>query len=114
VRLPAQCCEQNAALSSRRREHCAPRPQAHTRAKHKSSRTTTLAGAETYELRRRFVCIATQDDNLVVPRASPLLPDAEHHVLDGVGHLALTEDPRAWRLIAQAVDGARTTNMASR
>jgi pimeloyl-ACP methyl ester carboxylesterase len=75
---------------------------------------TTLAGAETPELRRRFVCIATQDDNLVVPRASPLLPDAEHHVLDGVGHLALIEDPRAWQLVAQAVDGARTINTASR
>lgn len=61
---------------------------------------TTLAGAETVERRRRFTCVATADDNLVVPRSSPLLPDAEPHVLDGVGHLALTEDPRAWRLIA--------------
>lgn len=65
---------------------------------------TTLAGAETVELRRRFVCIATLDDNLVVPRTSPLLPDAEHHVLDGVGHLALIEDPRAWQLIVQAIE----------
>ncbi len=67
---------------------------------------TTLAGAETVELRRRFVCIATADDNLVVPRSSPLLPDAEHHVIDGVGHLALVEDPRAWRLLAQAIEAA--------
>lgn len=65
-----------------------------------------LAGAETVERRRRFVCIATADDNLVVPRSSPLLPDAEHHVLDGVGHLALIEDPRAWQIIAQAVHDA--------
>jgi pimeloyl-ACP methyl ester carboxylesterase len=65
----------------------------------------TLAGAETVERRRRFVCIATADDNLVVPRSSPLLPDAEHHVVDGVGHLALLEDPRAWALIAAAVEG---------
>jgi pimeloyl-ACP methyl ester carboxylesterase len=64
---------------------------------------TTLAGAETVELRRRFVCVATADDNLVVPRTSPLLPDAEHHVIDGVGHLALLEDERAWALIAGAV-----------
>jgi pimeloyl-ACP methyl ester carboxylesterase len=63
----------------------------------------TLAGAETVERRRRFVCIATADDNLVVPRSSPLLPDAEHHVIDGVGHLALLEDRRAWALIAAAV-----------
>jgi hypothetical protein len=25
-------------------------------------------------------------------------------VLDGVGHLALIEDPRAWRLIVQAIE----------
>lgn len=64
---------------------------------------TTLAGAETVEVRRRFVCIATADDNLVVPRSSPLLPDAAHHVIDGVGHLALLEDPRAWDLIVAAL-----------
>lgn len=64
---------------------------------------TTLAGAETVELRRRFVCIATADDNLVVPRSSPLLPDARHHVIDGVGHLALLEDRRAWDLVVAAV-----------
>ncbi|MFN9029203.1 MAG: esterase/lipase family protein [Betaproteobacteria bacterium] len=68
---------------------------------------TTLAGAETAALRRRFVCIATLDDNLVVPRTSPLMPDAEHHLLDGVGHLALIEDPRAWRLIVQAIEATR-------
>ena len=68
---------------------------------------STLAGAETAERRRRFTCIATADDNLVVPRSSPLLPDAGHHVIDGVGHLALTEDPRAWRLVRQAIDGAQ-------
>ena len=63
----------------------------------------TLAGVETLERRRRFVCIATADDNLVVPRSSPLLPDAEHHVIDGVGHLALLEDRRAWALIVRAI-----------
>lgn len=66
----------------------------------------TLASVETLERRRRFVCIATADDNLVVPRSSPLLPDAEHHVIDGVGHLALLEDKRAWALVAKAVRGA--------
>ena len=64
---------------------------------------TTLCGTEKIERRRRFVCIATADDNLVVPRSSPLLPDAQWHVVDGVGHLALIEDPRAWQLIAAAV-----------
>jgi pimeloyl-ACP methyl ester carboxylesterase len=68
-----------------------------------SAYLTTLAGVEAAERRRRFVCIATADDNLVVPRSSPLLPDAEHHVIDGVGHLALLEDPRAWDLIVAAM-----------
>ena len=68
-----------------------------------SAYLNSLAGVETIERRRRFVCIATADDNLVVPRSSPLLPDAEHHVIDGVGHLAMLEDPRAWRLVAAAV-----------
>jgi triacylglycerol lipase len=68
-----------------------------------SAYLTTLAGVETIELRRRFICIATADDNLVVPRSCPLLPDAEHHVIDGVGHLALLEDPRAWALVGAAV-----------
>jgi triacylglycerol lipase len=31
---------------------------------------TTMAGVEKIERRRRFVCIATADDNLVVPRSS--------------------------------------------
>lgn len=69
---------------------------------------TSLAGAETIERRRRFVCIGTADDNLVVPRSSPLLPDAEHHLLDGVGHLALVEDPRAWDLIVRALPASVT------
>jgi pimeloyl-ACP methyl ester carboxylesterase len=63
----------------------------------------TLAGVETVERRRRFVCIASADDNLIVPRSSPLLPDAEHHVIEGVGHLAMLEDRRAWDLIVNAV-----------
>jgi pimeloyl-ACP methyl ester carboxylesterase len=62
-----------------------------------------LAEAEGDSLRTKFVCIATRDDNLVVPRASPLLPGATQHLLEGVGHLALIEDPRAWRLVAQEI-----------
>jgi pimeloyl-ACP methyl ester carboxylesterase len=47
----------------------------------------------------RFTTVATRDDNLVVPRSSPLLPGARQVELDGVGHLALIEDPRAWQVI---------------
>jgi len=52
----------------------------------------------------RFTTVATRDDNLVVPRTSPLLPGSRQIEVDGVGHLALIEDPRAWQVI---VDEAR-------
>jgi pimeloyl-ACP methyl ester carboxylesterase len=48
----------------------------------------------------RFTTVATRDDNLVVPRSSPLLPGSRQIEIDGVGHLALIEDPRAWQVIA--------------
>ncbi len=66
-----------------------------------------LAAGETPELRARFVCVATRDDNLIVPRSSPLLEGAIGHVLDGVGHLALIEDPRAWRIVADEIRSVR-------
>jgi pimeloyl-ACP methyl ester carboxylesterase len=56
----------------------------------------------------RFTTVATRDDNLVVPRSSPLLPGARQVEIDGVGHLALIEDPRAWRIIAEEVRSAFT------
>jgi pimeloyl-ACP methyl ester carboxylesterase len=49
----------------------------------------------------RFATVATRDDNLVVPRSSPLLPGARQVELDGVGHLALIEDPRAWQVVVE-------------
>ena len=54
----------------------------------------------------RFTTVATGDDNLVVPRSSPLLPGSRQIELDGVGHLALIEDPRAWRVIVDEARGA--------
>jgi pimeloyl-ACP methyl ester carboxylesterase len=62
-----------------------------------------LAKSESEALRRKFVSIAALDDAMVVPRASALLPDAVHEVLDGVGHLALLDDPRAWALVGRYV-----------
>jgi len=48
----------------------------------------------------RFTTVATRDDNLVVPRSSPLLPGARQIEIDGIGHLALLEDRRAWQIVA--------------
>lgn len=59
----------------------------------------------------RFTTVATRDDNLVIPRSSPLLPGSKQIVLDGVGHLALIEDPRCWQLV---VDEARAACSAQR
>jgi predicted alpha/beta hydrolase family esterase len=66
-----------------------------------------LAAAESASLRAKFVCIATADDNLIVPRSSPLLPGATARVIEGVGHLALIEDPRAWRIVAEEIGSVR-------
>lgn len=60
-----------------------------------------LAAGEDAARRALFTCIGTRDDNLVVPRASPLLQGAQHELVEGVGHLALLADPRAWELIAR-------------
>jgi len=54
----------------------------------------------------RFTTVATRDDNLVVPRSSPLLPGSKQIEIDGVGHLALIEDPRAWRVIVEEARSA--------
>lgn len=63
----------------------------------------------------RFTTVATRDDNLVVPRSSPLLPGAKQVELDGVGHLALIEDPRAWQVIVEAAGaGAPMVEAAQR
>ena len=58
----------------------------------------------------RFTTVATRDDNLVVPRSSPLLPGSGQAEIDGVGHLALIEDRRVWQII---VDEARRAFAAS-
>jgi len=71
-----------------------------------SAYITDLAASESAERRAKFFCIATRDDNLVVPRSSPLLPGARQFELDRVGHLALTEDGRAWRLVADEIRSA--------
>ena len=68
-----------------------------------SSFLAELAAGENAARRARFVCIATRDDNLVVPRSSPLLPGANRHVIEGVGHLALAADRRAWRIIVDEI-----------
>lgn len=65
-----------------------------------------LAADEDAARRAKFVCIATHDDNLIVPRTSPLLGGARHHLLDGVGHLATIEDRRVWEIVEREI---RTT-----
>jgi hypothetical protein len=42
-----------------------------------------------------FVCVAASDDNLIVPRASPLLAGQPALRIERVGHLALLSDRRA-------------------
>jgi pimeloyl-ACP methyl ester carboxylesterase len=74
---------------------------------HRADFLQKLAAGESADLRRKFVCVASRDDNLIVPRSSPLLPDARHVLLEGVGHLALIEDPRVWQIVADEVRAAQ-------
>ncbi len=72
-----------------------------------------LAASENEARRAKFVCIATRDDNMIVPRTSPLLAGARHHVLDGVGHLAAIEDRRVWRIVADALGATSAASARS-
>lgn len=64
---------------------------------------SSLANGESTALRRKFVCIGSCDDNLIVPRANLFLPDARQHRLERVGHLATIADPRAWDAVRAAL-----------
>ncbi len=68
---------------------------------HSSAFMRELASALTPAVLAKFVCVATADDNLVVPRSSPLLEGTKHIVLDGIGHLAMLEDRRVWDVLVR-------------
>jgi hypothetical protein len=46
-----------------------------------------------------ITCIAASDDNLIVPRSSPLLPGAAAIRIERVGHLALLGNERALQAV---------------
>lgn len=60
----------------------------------------------------KFVCFASRDDNLIVPRSSPLLPGARQVLFEGVGHLALVEHEPAWHALRDAI-GSGTPAIAA-
>lgn len=72
-----------------------------------SAFTRELAQAWSSALAAKFLCIAARDDNLIVPRSSPLLPGARQVEIDRVGHLALIEDKRAWRILREELRAPR-------
>jgi triacylglycerol esterase/lipase EstA (alpha/beta hydrolase family) len=65
-----------------------------------------LQAALTAAPRAKFVCLASRDDNMIIPRASALIPGTRHVVFDRVGHLAMVEDARVWRALAELVETA--------
>jgi triacylglycerol lipase len=71
--------------------------------RHRTSYLQELTGAEPPERAARFVCIASRDDNLIVPRTSCMLQGARHIWLDGVGHLALLFDARLWQWLRELI-----------
>lgn len=68
-----------------------------------SAYMAALEAALTPAMRAKFVCLATRDDNMIIPRTSPLLPGARHLVFDRVGHLAMVVDHGVWQALAEAV-----------
>jgi pimeloyl-ACP methyl ester carboxylesterase len=67
-----------------------------------------LGRALSPQLAAKFLCVATREDNLIVPRSSPLLTGSRHVVLDRVGHLALIEDRRAWEALENELHPQRS------
>jgi pimeloyl-ACP methyl ester carboxylesterase len=63
-----------------------------------------LDAATTAQIRSRFVCLASRDDNLIHPRASAALTGAAAvYRFEGVGHLAMLSDRRVWNTLADVV-----------
>ncbi len=73
-----------------------------------------LAEAENKARRAKFVCLASRDDNLIVPRSSPLLAGARHVVLEQIGHLTMTAAPAAWRHVAQEIERVSASGTPTR
>jgi pimeloyl-ACP methyl ester carboxylesterase len=76
----------------------------------------SLANSESTARRRKFVCIGSCDDNLIVPRGNLFLPDAAHRRFERVGHLATIADPRVWQAVREAIGTAavqRTSDSAT-
>lgn len=71
-----------------------------------------LARSLAPEQEARFVCFAARDDNLIVPRSSPLLPQTRHVVFERVGHLAMLEDRRVWLALRDELLGAASPGLA--
>lgn len=51
-----------------------------------------------------FVCIASQHDNLIVPRNNQLLPGVEAVWFERIGHLSMTDDPAVLRKVVEIVE----------
>jgi len=51
-----------------------------------------------------FVCIASQHDNLIVPRDNQVLPGVEAFWFERIGHLSMTDDPAVLRTVIEIVE----------
>ncbi len=56
--------------------------------------------------RGRCTCIASADDNLILPRASAHLAGARNLTVRGIGHLELTVSPVVWDLLVARIAAA--------
>jgi pimeloyl-ACP methyl ester carboxylesterase len=65
----------------------------------------TLIGELSPDLRRRILCVASRQDNVVVPRQSAALPGAHVRWVESIGHFALSCDPAIWHLAIDYLRG---------
>jgi hypothetical protein len=69
-----------------------------------SSWLIALGAAATPEVEALQTHFASRDDNLIHPRAGLVLAGAASaYWFDGIGHLAMLNDPQVWKRLAEEI-----------
>ncbi len=64
---------------------------------------TQLAASESAELKKKFVCVASRDDNLIVPRIGQTLVGARVHWNEAIGHNEAVEAAPVWQIVRSEI-----------
>ncbi len=63
-----------------------------------------LAGTESPDLRRRFVCFYSHCDNIVLPASTAMLEGADNRHLRAMAHVQLIEHPTVFAAVLEAIE----------